>query len=132
MSAPAGTTGTIYHLHLLLSDGTVPGQSQIFNNPIPLDPVLDGAVAITKTTSLINATKGALVPYTITVTNVYGVPLSGMRIIDRFPAGFKYVADSARLDGVATEPQIVITSYSIHYTKLYENPGAVDAIRASR
>ena len=41
------TVGTVYHLHLLLSNGTVPGQSQVFNNPIPMDPVLDGAVAIT-------------------------------------------------------------------------------------
>jgi len=40
--------------------------------------------------------QGTLVPYTITVTNVYGAPLSGISIVDRFPAGFKYVAGSAR------------------------------------
>ena len=95
------TVGTIYHMHLLLSNGTVPGQSQVFNNPIPMDPVLDGAVAITKTSSLTNVTRGTLVPYTITVTNVYGSPLYDISIIDRFPAGFKYVAGSARLDGNA-------------------------------
>jgi large repetitive protein len=100
------TAGTIYHLHLTLGNGAVPGQSQIFNNPIPLDPVLDGAVAITKTSSMINVNKGSLVPYTITVTNVYGAPLYDIAIVDRFPAGFKYVEDSARLDGVATEPTV--------------------------
>jgi len=100
------TAGTIYHLHLLLSNGTVPGQSQVFNNPIPMDPVLDGAVAITKTSSLTNVTRATLVPYTITVTNVYGSPLYDISIIDRFPAGFKYVAGSARLDGNAAEPRI--------------------------
>ncbi|MEN7972782.1 MAG: isopeptide-forming domain-containing fimbrial protein [Verrucomicrobiota bacterium] len=100
------TAGTIYHLHLVLSDGTVPGQSQIFNNPIPIDPELNGAVAISKTSSMINVSKGALVPYTIIVTNVYGAPLSDISIIDRFPAGFKYVAGSARLDGNPTEPQV--------------------------
>jgi uncharacterized repeat protein (TIGR01451 family) len=100
------TAGTSYHLHLLLSDGTVPGQSQVFNNPIPIDPELDGAVAITKTSSLTNVTRGRLVPYTITVTNVYGVPLYDISIIDRFPAGFKYVAGSARLDGSPAEPRI--------------------------
>jgi uncharacterized repeat protein (TIGR01451 family) len=55
---------------------------------------------------MINVTKGALVPYTITVSNVFGVPLYDIGIIDRFPAGFKYVADSARLDGQPTEPRI--------------------------
>ncbi len=100
------TAGTIYYLHLLLSDGNVPGQSQVFNNAIPLDPVLDGAVAITKTSSMINVTRGTLVPYTITVTNVYGVPLYDISIVDHFPAGFKYVEGSARLDGNAAEPRI--------------------------
>jgi len=101
------TPGTVYYMHLLLSNGVVPEQqSQIFNNFIPIDPVLDGAVAITKTTPLINVTRGTLVPYTITVTNVYGVPLSGISIIDRFPAGFKYVAGSARMDAKPAEPRI--------------------------
>ena len=95
-----------YYLYLTLSNGTMPGQSQIFNNFIPVDPELNGAVTITKTSSLTDVTKGTLVPYTITVTNVYGVPLYDISIVDRFPAGFKYVAGSARLDGDAAEPQI--------------------------
>lgn len=101
-----GAAGTVYHLHLLLSNGNVPGQSQVFNNPIPIDPELYGAVAISKTSSLTNVTKGRLVPYTITVTNVYGAPLSDISIVDRFPPGFKYVAGSARLDGNPAEPLI--------------------------
>jgi uncharacterized repeat protein (TIGR01451 family) len=102
-----GSAGTTHYLHLLLSNGgTVPEQSQVFNNPIPIDPELYGAMAISKTSSLTNVTKGTLVPYTITVSNVYGAPLSGIRIVDRFPAGFKYVAGSARMDGNPTEPLI--------------------------
>ncbi len=99
------TAGTLYQLHLLLDNGSVPGQSQIFNNAIPLDPVLDEAVAITKTSSLINVTRGELVPYTITVTNVFGVPLYDLSIVDRFPTGFKYVSGSARLNGNPVEPR---------------------------
>jgi uncharacterized repeat protein (TIGR01451 family) len=105
-SALPRTAGTTYHLHLLLSDGNVPFESQIFNNFIPIDPVLDGAVAITKTSSLINVSRGELVPYTITVTNVFGVPLQDISIVDRFPAGFKYVAGSARMEGKPAEPRI--------------------------
>ncbi|MCP4874622.1 MAG: hypothetical protein GY896_03985, partial [Gammaproteobacteria bacterium] len=44
--------------------------------------------------------------YTITVTNVFGVPLSDISIVDSFPAGFKYVNDSARLNGKSVEPRV--------------------------
>ncbi|WP_053549449.1 SdrD B-like domain-containing protein [Desulfuromonas soudanensis] len=106
LSVPPRTVGTAYYLHLTLSDGAVPGQSQIFNNPIPLDPEMDAAVAITKTAALINVSRGGLVPYTIRVNNVFGVPLYDIGIVDRFPAGFKYVPGSARLDGAPLEPRI--------------------------
>jgi len=102
----AGSAGTVYYLHLSFSNGAVPGQSQIFNNSIPIDPELNGAVAITKTASQTNVTKSTLVPYTITVTNVFGFPLEEISIVDRFPAGFKYVSGSARLDGKKVEPKI--------------------------
>ena len=105
-SVPPDTAGTIYHTHLLLSDGNMPGQSQVFNNFIPIDPELTGAVAITKTSSLTNVSRGSLVPYTITVTNVYGAPLYDISIVDRFPAGFKYKAGSARLNGNAVQPLV--------------------------
>ena len=105
LSVAPRTAGTTYHLYLTLSDAFVPGQSQVFNNHIPVDPELDGAVAITKTSSLINVTKGQLVPYTITVNNLLGAPLYDIAIEDRFPAGFKYVKGSARLDGEAREPR---------------------------
>ncbi len=106
LSVSAGSTGTNYYLHMNFDNSVIPEDSQIFNNPIPLDPELDGAVAITKTAALGSVTKGELVPYTITVTNVYGVPLEDISIVDRFPAGFKYVAGSARLDGRAVEPEV--------------------------
>ncbi|MFO7554928.1 MAG: hypothetical protein R6W88_06965 [Desulfobacterales bacterium] len=97
---------TDYYLYLIFEDGQMPGDSQIFNNHIPIDPELDGAVAITKVSSMTDVTKATLVPYTITVTNVYGATLNGINIVDRFPAGFKYVAGSARLNGDPKEPVI--------------------------
>ncbi len=98
--------GTTYYLHLIFNNRSVPGHSQIFYNPIPIDPVLDGAVAITKTTPLINVTRSDLVPYTITVTNIYGFPLYDIAIMDQIPPGFKYVAGSARMDGSSSEPAV--------------------------
>jgi large repetitive protein len=100
------TAGTNYYLHLQLDSSQVPGSSQVFNNHIPLDPELDGAVAITKTTPLVNVSRGQLVPYVITINNLFAVDLQDLRIIDRFPAGFRYVEGSARLDGEPAEPVI--------------------------
>jgi len=105
-SVPARTAGTNYHVHLLLDESQVPGSSQIFNNHIPLDAELEGAVAITKTTPSVNVNRGQQVPYEITISNELGVELTDLTIVDRFPAGFRYVEGSARLEGVAVEPTI--------------------------
>jgi uncharacterized repeat protein (TIGR01451 family)/fimbrial isopeptide formation D2 family protein len=107
-SVPLRSAGTAYHVHLTLDDSLVPGSSQIFNNHIPLDPDLDAALAISKTTPMVNVTRGQLVPYTITVRNTGELPLlQDVRVVDRFPAGFRYVEGSARIDGVPAEPAIV-------------------------
>jgi large repetitive protein len=100
------TDGTRYHVHLLFDDSQVPGSSQIFNNHIPLDPDLQGLLSMTKTTPLMNVQRGQLVPYVITYTNVTQVPLFDLSIVDRFPAGFRYVAGSARIDDVPAEPAV--------------------------
>src|SRR6266571_993920 len=105
VSVPPGSV--IYRVHLMLDNSQTPGSSQIFNNHIPLDPQLSGSVAISKTTPLINVSRGQIVPYEITVHNVSGQLLTGVSVADRFPAGFTYVARSAVLDGVPTEPSVV-------------------------
>ncbi|HKW61016.1 MAG TPA: SdrD B-like domain-containing protein [Candidatus Acidoferrum sp.] len=105
-SVAARSAGTRYYLNLTLDGTAVPGSSQIYNNHIPLDPQLAGAFSITKTTPLLNVTRGQLVPYTITISNAIGASLQGVQIVDRYPAGFRYVPGSARLDGVPTEPTV--------------------------
>ncbi len=106
-SVPARSAATAYHFFLRLDDSQSPGSSQLFNNHIPLDPRLSGAVSITKTTPLLNVSRGQMVPYVITVGNSFGVELQDVSIVDRFPAGFKYVEGSARFDDVKTEPALV-------------------------
>ena len=105
-SVLARSAGTTHHVHLMLDGSQTPGSSQAFNNHIPLDPQLEGSVAISKTTPLLNVTRAQLVPYVITVNNVAGLLLTDVTIVDRYPAGFSYVAGSALLDGVPTEPAI--------------------------
>jgi len=102
----ARAPGSEYYVHLALDASRSPGSSQIFNNHIPIDPDLQDAVAITKTTPLLNVTRGQLVPYTITVDSEVDFDLTNLAIVDRFPAGFRYIADSARIDGEPAEPVV--------------------------
>ena len=95
-----------YHLYLTLDDTLGAGSSQAFNNHIPLDPELSGAVALTKTTPAINVSRGDLVPYEIIFRNQGDSELAELRLIDLYPADFRYIEGSARLDGVETEPTI--------------------------
>ncbi len=121
-SVSARSTDTNYHYFLKLGESqgagsatsfnklgkaNVPGSAELFNNHIPLDPRLGGAVSVIKTTPKLNVTRGQMVPYTIRFTNSFGVDLPDVSIVDRFPAGFRYVEGSARLDGVETEPTVV-------------------------
>ncbi len=133
-AVPPQTAGTTYYLNLTLDNGTIPGHSQLFDNHIPLDPNLGGAVAISKTSPLINVTRGQLVPYTITVKNTLGATLPFLSIVDTFPPGFKYVVGSAQFDGVASEPakttrqfswdNLTLTSSTQHTIKLLLIVGA--------
>jgi uncharacterized repeat protein (TIGR01451 family) len=121
------TAGTAYYLKFTLGNTSDPYTSQIFNNHIPVDPELDEAVAISKTASLLNVTRSQLVPYTIVVNNSLGVPLPDIDIVDNFPAGFKYVADSTRIDGVASEP--VINGLQMTWPNLTLNAGEIRTIK---
>jgi len=100
------SAGTVYHVLLRLDNSQMPGSSQIFNNQIPLDPELSGTIAITKTTPMLNVTRGQQVPYSITINNRGGMLLTDVSVVDRLPAGFTYVKGSALIDGVATEPTV--------------------------
>ncbi|WOX04765.1 isopeptide-forming domain-containing fimbrial protein [Microbulbifer pacificus] len=102
----ARSSETDYYLRVNLDDSNQPGSSQLFNNHIALDPQLEGALALTKTAAMLNVTRSQLVPYTITFSNSLPVPLTDLQLVDYFPAGFKYVAGSANLDGVKVEPEV--------------------------
>jgi uncharacterized repeat protein (TIGR01451 family) len=65
-----------------------------------------GALTVSKVTPLIDVTRGQLVPYTITIANVLTGPVQGAALVDRFPAGFRYINGSARLDGAPAEPTL--------------------------
>jgi uncharacterized repeat protein (TIGR01451 family)/fimbrial isopeptide formation D2 family protein len=115
-----------------LATGTVITNTGVvtWNNPpqtasatvsIQLDTPL-GALTVSKTTPLLDVTRGQLVPYTITVTNVLTGPVQGVALVDSFPAGFRYVPGSARLDDVPAEP--TVSGFQLTWSNLSFTGGA--------
>ncbi|HEY4073010.1 MAG TPA: SdrD B-like domain-containing protein [Herbaspirillum sp.] len=99
----SGATTTQYYF----SFGIIHGVSApILNNHIPLDPLAAGSILVTKTTPLVNVSRGDLVPYTITATNTLANPIPNVAVRDVVPPGFKYRAGSASLNGVRMEPTV--------------------------
>ncbi len=114
LAIPPATVGTNHYLHLTLNN-PIPNVSQLFNNHVPLDPVITGTgVSLTKTSPFVNVTRGQLVPYTITAVNNLGGTLANNDIVDTIPPGFKYVTASASLGGSKVEP--VITGRELRWT----------------
>ncbi len=92
--------------------------STVFNDGTPIAavalresvaPVLFAAsspLTVTKTTPKADVSVGEIVPYTITIRSTTSFPQSGLTVADVIPAGFKYRAGSATVDGVPREPAI--------------------------
>ncbi|HMX15515.1 MAG TPA: SdrD B-like domain-containing protein [Rhodocyclaceae bacterium] len=98
-----GSATTQYFQSFNLNVGV---SANVLNNHIPLDPILGGAIVMSKTTPLVNVSKGDLVPYTITARNTLAAALGNITLQDQVPPGFKYKSGSARLNGVAVEPML--------------------------
>lgn len=99
----SGIVTTRYYFNFQLDAGN---SGDLVNNHIPIDPVLGGALIVTKTTPLVNVTKADLVPYTITVRNTLASALANINVQDRVPPGFKYRTGSASLNGMPLEPTV--------------------------
>lgn len=95
-----GSNTTQYYSRFNLNNSS----SDVINNHIPLDPILGGAIVMTKTTPKVNVTRGELVPYTLTARNTLSSVLTNIAIEDQLPPGFKYIKGSAQIDGVLVEP----------------------------
>lgn len=105
---PTGAQPTTYFTSftLTLTGNPATSSAQLVNNHIPIDPILGGAIAMSKTTPLINVTRGDLVPYTVTATNTLAATLANIDVRDRIPPGFRYRNGSATLNGVPVEPTV--------------------------
>lgn len=109
----AGTTQ--YYLDFNL------GGDDVLNNHIPLDPILGGAIIMTKTTPKVNVVRGEMVPYVLTATNTLTSTLVNVAVEDQIPAGFKYVKGSSQIDSLPNEP--VVNGRHLKWSNLTLNPG---------
>jgi len=96
----AGADTTQYFMAFNLQPGT---SANVVNNHIPLDPAGE-ALLISKTVNKRTVSVGDLILYTLRIQNTTSAVLADITIRDNIPAGFKYVAGSARLDGQAITP----------------------------
>lgn len=109
-----GSSSTQYYSSFSLNPALP--SANVVNNHIPLDPILGGAIVMTKTTPLINVTRGDLVPYTVTATNTLAAALTNVNVVDRIPPGFRYRSGSATLNGIPVEP--VVTGRDLAWKNL--------------
>ncbi len=127
--APTGADPTVYYTSFALTLSGVPAtsSSNVVNNHIPLDPVLGGAIVLTKTSPLVNVSVGQLVPYTISARNTLAANLTNIDIRDIVPPGFKYKSGSASVDGVMAEP--VANGRNLAWSNLTLASGATRTVK---
>jgi uncharacterized repeat protein (TIGR01451 family) len=101
--APNASQETRYYKRFQLAIGA----DQVVNNHIPLDPAVPGELFVTKAADKSTIELGDALRYTVTVRHVAGPAANNVRVVDTLPAGFKYIAGTAR---VQTAPNAVATS----------------------
>ncbi|MBT8136854.1 MAG: DUF11 domain-containing protein, partial [Gammaproteobacteria bacterium] len=89
---PTGAASTLYYLGFVLSFG----DPNVINNHIPLDPLAAPTdLMVSKRADRRLTVVGDMVRYTVTVENP-GAAVTDLTLSDLIPAGFTYVAGSAR------------------------------------
>jgi hypothetical protein len=93
--APANQSSTQFYYRFNITIGGPGASGNLVNNHIPIDPILGGAIVMTKSTPLVNVTRGDLV-----------ATLPNINVVDRIPPGFRYRTGSATYNGVPAEPVV--------------------------
>ena len=101
--APAALAPTDYYLRFQFDNLA---DAAVVNNHVPLDPILDNAIFVTKTADRREVSRGDMVVYTVTARNNVAAALINIKLHDLIPAGFKYRLGSATLAGAAAEPSV--------------------------
>ena len=118
---PPSGNDAFYFLSFLLENG----DPNVTNNHIALDPFLSrDQLIVTKTSTKRSASVGDIVPYEITVRNPESVQRADVDVVDVLPAGMTYVLNSARVNGIAVEPELANGNRELIWRDQVIPPGA--------
>ncbi|TAG26274.1 MAG: DUF11 domain-containing protein, partial [Burkholderiales bacterium] len=93
---PTGAQATTYYLTLNLSGGI----QDVVHNHIPLDPLGNARLFISKTVNQRTAEIGDSVEYTISVVSP-DTTINGVNVTDRLPTGFRLIPRTVRINGAS-------------------------------
>ncbi|PLX44295.1 MAG: hypothetical protein C0609_05920, partial [Deltaproteobacteria bacterium] len=99
------------------------GPADIIDFDIPLDPVTDVALFVSKEVSRATATIGEVVRYTLTVENTGDGFLEGVTLTDALPKGIHFKSGSATLDGETTTDPAIHGDHAIRWALGAVGPG---------
>ena len=94
---PTGGDATTHYLRIALG----PTLPEVLHNHLPLDPVLPPtSLVLEKTGSRAVMNVGQGIDYVLRLGLESRTAVASLRVVDRLPVGFRFLAGSARLDGV--------------------------------
>jgi large repetitive protein len=96
-AAAVGAAGTQYFLDFNITIGGVNQSAGVIHNHIPLDPLVSGAILVSKTGDKSVAEVADSVRYTIRLRNTTAGTIANVKLEDLLPAGFRYILGTARL-----------------------------------
>jgi large repetitive protein len=100
-ASAVGSSGTQYFLDFQLNIGGPNQSAGVIRNHVPLDPLVAGALLISKVGDKSVAEVADSVRYTIRVRNTSAANIAGVKVEDLLPAGFRYILGTAQLNGSA-------------------------------
>ncbi|MGI9305066.1 MAG: SdrD B-like domain-containing protein, partial [Gammaproteobacteria bacterium] len=101
-TVPTQADSTPYYLAFALA----PGDPDIVNNHISLDPNAGGPLLLGKRVNRSRASIGEQVIYTVRVDNTSPAALSNITLEDDLPAGFRFVENSAQLQRAGADGEL--------------------------
>ena len=99
-AAAVGAVGTQYFLDFDLTLGGSGQSAGVIHNHIPLDPLVAGAILISKVGDKSSAEVADSVRYFIRMRNTASAPINNVKLEDLLPAGFRYILSTARLNSL--------------------------------
>ncbi len=114
--AEQGSAVPAYYLAFDLSDSRM----RVIGNHLPLDPVSNNTVNLTKTAEVAQIEAGDLVAWRLQANNLTSASLTNAYLQDTLPAGLIYVEGSAQITiaGTTSTPEVALSGRTLRFEGL--------------